>query len=152
MVFRVYVNPSDSDSDGVIDDLDSCPLVPAATANGCPALDMTPIPTQTQQASPPTLCRGQLATIVGTPGNDVLLGTAGPDVIASLGGRDTVSGLGGSDLICGGLGKDKLNGGAGKDTLLGEAGKDTLKGGGAKDVCKGGKGNDSATCEVEKSV
>jgi Ca2+-binding RTX toxin-like protein len=97
-------------------------------------------------------CKGKPATIVGTEGNDLRVASPGPDVVAGLGGNDTLSGLGSDDVICGGPGKDKLKGGAAKDTLLGEAGKDTLKGGGAKDVCKGGKGNDSAQCEVEKSI
>jgi hypothetical protein len=99
------------------------------------------------------LCKGQQATIQGTPGNNQLTGTPARDVIAALAGNDTVSGLAGKDLICGGAGKDKLLGGKGKDTLLGQAGKDKLKGGGGKDICKGGKGNDTASkCEVEKSI
>jgi hypothetical protein len=99
-----------------------------------------------------TTCKSQRVTIIGTAANEVIRGTAARDVIAALGGNDNVSGLAGNDLICGGSGKDKLNGGPGNDTLLGQAGKDKLKGGGAKDVCKGGKGNDSGTCEVEKSL
>jgi hypothetical protein len=98
------------------------------------------------------VCKGQQATISGTAGNESINGTSGRDVIAALGGKDKVSGLAGKDLICGGAGKDTLNGGPGKDTLLGQGGKDKLKGGGAKDICKGGKGNDSGSCEVEKSV
>jgi hypothetical protein len=97
-------------------------------------------------------CKGERATIAGTPQGEKFEGTPGRDVIAALGGNDKVFGLAGKDLICGGSGKDKLTGGAGKDTLLGQAGKDTLKGGGAKDICKGGKGNDSGSCEVEKSL
>ena len=103
-------------------------------------------------ASAAVTCKGQRATIIGTPGNDVRSGTPGRDVMVGQGGNDNLAGLAGPDLICGGPGKDKLKGGAGKDKLLGQAGKDTLKGGGAKDVCKGGKGNDSGKCEVEKSV
>ena len=100
----------------------------------------------------PVSCQGETATQLGTAGRDVIKGTRGSDVIAALGGRDTVSGLGGNDVICGGAGKDALVGGDGKDTLLGQGGKDSVKGGGAKDLCIGGKGNDSATCEVEKSL
>jgi Ca2+-binding RTX toxin-like protein len=109
-------------------------------------------PGTTPTGSSSVTCKGKLATIVGTNGNDVRVASPGPDVIAGLGGNDTLSGLAGNDLICGGPGKDKLKGGTGKDTLLGQAGKDTLKGGGAKDVCKGGKGSDSGNCEVEKSL
>jgi Ca2+-binding RTX toxin-like protein len=97
-------------------------------------------------------CKGQQATHVGTPGNDEITGTPARDVIAALGGRDEVSGLAGKDLICGGSGRDTLKGGKGKDKLFGQGGRDRLRGGGAKDVCKGGKGDDSAKCEVEKSI
>jgi hypothetical protein len=99
------------------------------------------------------LCKGQQATILGTPGNDQLTGTPARDVIAALAGKDNASGLAGNDLICGGKGKDTLKGGKGNDKLLGQGGKDKLRGGGANDVCKGGKGNDTASaCEVEKSI
>jgi hypothetical protein len=98
-------------------------------------------------------CKGQLPTITGTDGPDVIVGTPGADVITAMGGNDKVNGLGGKDLICGGAGKDTLRGGKGKDTVLGQAGKDKLKGGGGKDICKGGKGNDTASkCEVKKSI
>ena len=98
-------------------------------------------------------CKGLVATIVGTDGNDVRTGSLGQDVIAGLGGNDTLSGIGGNDVICGGSGKDILKGGKGKDSLLGQKGKDALKGGPGRDLCKGGKGNDTASkCEVEKSI
>lgn len=67
-------------------------------------------------------CYGQLATMVGTAGNDVLTGTAGPDVIAGLGGNDTIDGLGGADRICGNDGSDSLRGGPGADYLDGGSG------------------------------
>ena len=98
-------------------------------------------------------CKGELATIFGTNGSDVLKGTSAKDVIVGRGGNDKLSGLAGNDLICGGSGKDTLKGGKGKDSLLGQKGKDALKGGGGKDVCTGGKGTDTASkCEVEKSI
>jgi Ca2+-binding RTX toxin-like protein len=103
-------------------------------------------------STPAQRCNGQLATIAGTSGNDILVGTTHRDVVASLGGNDRVSGLAGNDLICGGAGKDKLRGGKGKDKLLGQKGRDTLRGGGGKDLCKGGKGKDSAACEKERSI
>jgi Ca2+-binding RTX toxin-like protein len=71
-----------------------------------------------------TTCDGQVATIVGTDGADVLTGTPGRDVIAALGGNDTLVGLGGDDRLCGGFGRDRLSGGPGADVLLG--GKDWL--------------------------
>lgn len=109
--------------------------------------------TTTSPAPGGATCKGKLATIVGTDGNDVRTGSPGPDVIAGLGGNDTLSGLAGDDVICGGPGKDTLKGGKGKDTLLGQAGKDTLNGGGGQDFCKGGKSRDTASkCEVKKSI
>ncbi|MGH2656838.1 MAG: hypothetical protein ACRDIZ_09130 [Actinomycetota bacterium] len=114
------------------------------------------------QPEPPTvMCKGQLATLVGTPGNDVLAGTSGKDVVAALGGNDRISTLGGNDVVCAGAGKDRVNGGGGKDRLLGQggndklrgaAGKDNLRGGGGKDRCNGGPGVDTGNCEKEVSI
>lgn len=120
-------------------------------------------------------CRGFTATIVGTPGADVLTGTGGPDVIVGLGGIDTIRSLGGGDLICAGSGRDfvvagtaadrvlggtggdrlfgrggpdVLRGGAGADELKGNRGADRLRGGGGFDRCDGGPGTDSVRgCE-----
>ncbi len=69
-------------------------------------------------------CAGKVATIVGTPGDDVLRGTHFPDVIV---------GGGGNDLLTGGLRKDRLCGGPGRDTLIGGFGRDTLRGGPGRD-------------------
>jgi Ca2+-binding RTX toxin-like protein len=112
---------------------------------------------------PPTLCNNQVATIVGTVGNDVLTGTAGNDVIHGLGGNDTIFGLGGNDIICGGQGNDTLNGGRGNDKLFGERGNDklfgergndTLNGGLGVDSCSGGLGTDihAGGCETRQSI
>jgi Ca2+-binding RTX toxin-like protein len=106
-------------------------------------------------------CKGQLATLVGTSGNDVLTGTSGKDVVVALGGNDRISTLGGNDVVCAGAGKDRANGGGGKDRLLGQggndklrgaAGKDNLRGGGGKDRCNGGPGVDTGNCEKEVSI
>ena len=75
------------------------------------------------------LCRGKAATVVGTPGRDVLEGTPGFDVIAGLGGDDTIRGNGGGDYLCGGDGIDHLFGDAGDDSLVGGLGDDALDGG-----------------------
>ena len=88
------------------------------------------------------ICKGKVATIVGTNRKDKLTGTPAADVIAARGGNDKVSGLAGNDLICGGSGKDTLKGGKGNDKLYGQKGKDTLKGGPGKDNLKGGAGKD----------
>jgi Ca2+-binding RTX toxin-like protein len=87
-------------------------------------------------------CLGKVATIVGTPGPDVLLGTNGRDVIAGLGGNDIIAGRGGNDLICGGRGKDRIVGNGGRDVLLGNAGPDRVVGGAGPDVLAGGVGDD----------
>lgn len=98
-------------------------------------------------------CMGRRATIVGTPGDDVLRGTPGRDVIAARGGDDLVRGRGGNDLICGGPGSDELRGNAGDDRLrgnigddrlLGQRGADDLRGGRGSDHLRGGRGGDEA--------
>jgi Ca2+-binding RTX toxin-like protein len=111
---------------------------------------------------PPTrFCKGRPATIVGTPGNDVLTGTSGRDVVAALGGNDVVTSLGGNDLICAGAGRDKVNAGGGKDRILGQGGndrlrgaggKDNLRGGAGRDKCNGGPGRDKGNCEKEVNI
>ena len=97
-------------------------------------------------------CRGHVATIVGTPGRDVINGTSGPDVIVGLGGNDVIRGRGGADIICGNGGNDTitgnggsdtLDGGKGKDRILGKSGNDVIFGGSGKDVIRGAKGNDT---------
>ena len=120
------------------------------------ALDVTPAPPPgpaAPAAAPADVCMGQKATIIGTPGNDVLTGTPGADVMVGLGGNDTLKGLGGNDVLCGRTGKDKLKGGAGNDTLQGNKGSDRLIGNGGKDSCRGGRGKDSAaSCESVKGL
>lgn len=104
----------------------------------------------TRVLSAPT-CRGLTATIVGTPGNDVLVGTSGPNVIAALGGDDRIVSGAGRDLICANAGNDyvgagtaadRVFGGTGRDRLLGRGGPDLLKGSAGNDVLKGGHGSD----------
>ena len=103
-----------------------------------------PLPTTTAPpAKPKAYCAGNLATIVGTSGNNFLRGTGGRDVIAGLGGNDRIDGRGGNDLICGGPGNDRINAGAGNDYVLGEDGNDTINGGTGTDNIFGGAGNDN---------
>jgi Ca2+-binding RTX toxin-like protein len=92
-----------------------------------------PVGVPTAEASD-KMCGGMLATIVGTPGDDVLRGTTDADVIAALKGDDRVEALAGNDVVCGGEGTDTLVGGEGADILL-----DGLGGG----VFRGGPGNDN---------
>lgn len=82
-------------------------------------------------------CEGRPATILGTPGDDVLNGTDGDDVMVGLGGDDTISGFLGNDVICGDEGTDRLAGYAGDDRIFG--GFDSDAGG---DVIWPGAGND----------
>jgi len=58
---------------------------------------------------PPTMCKGHLATVVGTGGADELYGTGSRDVIMARGGKDTITPNGGNDIICGGGGKDTIS-------------------------------------------
>jgi hypothetical protein len=107
-------------------------------------------------------CKGQIATLVGTPGKDKLVGTPSDDVIAALGGKDKVKGKGGKDTICLGGGNDTGNGNGGKDRVFGQGGKDKVKGGPGRDllnggpkrdICNGGPGIDKAkACEVLKNI
>ena len=74
----------------------------------------------------PVMCDGLVATIVGTPGNDVLEGTNGPDVFAALQGDDILWGFGGDDVMCGGVGDDLIVGGPGFDVIFGAQGDDEI--------------------------
>jgi hypothetical protein len=100
-------------------------------------------------------CRGELATMVGTAGDDrrddALAGTRGDDVIVAGKGRDKVRSLDGEDLVCGNRGRDRvrggkdgdrLKGGRGRDRLSGNRGRDRLRGGRGRDRCRGGPGRD----------
>ena len=80
-------------------------------------------------------CAGRIATVVGTPGRDVLRGAVAPDVIATEGGRDRISGGQGNDRICAGAGSDVISGGRGRDTLVGGRGADRIRGGAGRDGC-----------------
>jgi secreted trypsin-like serine protease len=108
-------------------------------------------------ATPPPLCRGQMATIIGTDAADILIGTSGNDVIWGGPGNDLIRGLEGNDLICagkgddivyGGTGNDVIYGQGGNDTLYGNAGNDTLIGGWGTDSAKGGPGHDTCVAET----
>lgn len=102
-------------------------------------------------------CFGLRATVVGTPGDDVLRGTAGNDVIMGLAGRDHIFGGKGNDVICagkggsvegeveivvGGPGNDLISGGPGDDLLYGQGGADEVYGGRGRDQLEGKVGDD----------
>jgi Ca2+-binding RTX toxin-like protein len=92
----------------------------------------------TATAANPVTCFGQVATIVGTSGDDFLTGTAGADVIVGLGGFDSIDGLAGPDRICGGSDVDSMLGGLGRDRIHGGVGNDLFDGGPGEDLLIGG--------------
>lgn len=90
--------------------------------------------TRTASGADHFYCQGVVATLVGTPGNDVIHGTDGDDVVAALGGDDVVITSGDIDeidpdagppvdLVCGDTGNDRLVGNDG-DSLVGADGAD----------------------------
>lgn len=108
--------------------------------------------TATVSAQPALTCNGLAATIVGTPGDDVIDGTPGPDVIVGLEGNDIIRGGLGDDVICGGPGEDNIAGQGGNDILFGDQDDDHLDGGeggccnpvtnSGDDILYGGQGDD----------
>jgi predicted extracellular nuclease len=87
-------------------------------------------------------CQGLPATIIGTPGDDVLIGTNQADVIVAFGGNDTILAGNGDDVICAGYGDDTIDGGNGIDSIDAGYGNDTINGGNGNDVIDGGFGDD----------
>lgn len=92
------------------------------------------------------VCGGQLATIIGTDGPDVLIGGEDSDVIVGGKGNDQLRGKQGADFLCGEGGRDHINGEFGADWIDGGPGSDhTLRGGWGRDVILGRAGDDSAS-------
>jgi Tol biopolymer transport system component len=95
-------------------------------------------------------CEGQVATQIGTPGDDRIDGSPWPDTIVALGGDDRIQTMDGPDVICGGAGDDFADAGTftryeGQEQLeivRGEAGNDRLHGGDGPSLLRGGVGND----------
>jgi hypothetical protein len=105
-------------------------------------------------------CRGAIATLVGTAGDDRLIGTPHDDVIVARAGNDVVRARGGDDRVCdndgtdhvilgpgddqagGGDGSDHIEGGSGDDWLAGRNGNDRINGGPGADRVIGERGND----------
>jgi Ca2+-binding RTX toxin-like protein len=93
-------------------------------------------------ASARPVCAGKAATVVGTPGADVIKTRAGSQVIVGLGGRDRIRAGAGKDTVCGGAGPDQIDGGRARDLLLGGSGGDVLRGGMGTDRLDGDAGVD----------
>ncbi len=97
--------------------------------------------TQVLEAPAPT-CGGQVATRVGSSGDEVLTGTVGRDVILARAGNDRIFTFGGRDLVCAGRGSDVVKSGARADRVLAGPGADRLFGAGGGDELRGGRGPD----------
>ena len=110
-------------------------------------------------ASPTYTCFGKPATIVGTPGDDVLVGRENTaDVIVGLGGDDVIRGSADvtsstapGDRLCGGHGDDYIRGAVGADRIQGGRGNDDVDGSFGVDLLvQGGRGNDRVSdCDSE---
>jgi len=117
--------------------------VSSDVADPQPANNSATATTTVIAASAAPNCANKPATLIGTPGNDVLAGTKKGDVILALGGDDLIYGNDRNDLICAGPGNDKVFGGPGNDTILGGGGADRLLGGSGDDVLRGQRGADA---------
>ena len=124
------------------------------------ALGSTAGPNAGPSAAGDFRCRGAIATIVGTAGDDRIIGTSHDDVIVARSGNDFVRARGGDDKVCdndgrdhvllgpgddeagGGDGSDRLEGGGGADWLAGRNGNDQIHGGSGADRIVGERGND----------
>jgi serralysin len=65
-----------------------------------------------------------MASIKGTPSNDLLVGTNIDDTLLAGAGSDSLFGLAGDDRLSGGMDNDRLEGGKGADFLDGGGGTD----------------------------
>ncbi len=100
-------------------------------------------PTPPPPPTNPVTCRGLVATIVGTDGDDRLTGTPGRDIVYAGAGVDRIETFGGDDVICAGPGADIVDAGEGQDFVLGGAGADQIEGGPGTDLLRGGIGADT---------
>ena len=124
---------------------------PNTANNSASATTRVIAPPPKRKAPKGPTCRGKRATLVGTPGADLLKGSAGRDVIVAGAGSDRILTFGGRDLICAGRGNDRVKSGRrgdrifagpGADRLFGGAGSDVLRGARGRDIIRGGRGAD----------
>ncbi len=114
----------------------------SADCSGTIAAGETKTCTVTNNDTAP-MCNGLVATIVGTPGNNVLIGSKKNDVIVGNGGNDVVVGGGGNDSICLGDGNDIVLTSSGNDTIDAGGGRNIINAGGGNNNVSTGNGNDA---------
>lgn len=159
------VPPTDSDGDGLDDDLDNCPSAQNAdqanfdgapdSGDACDGDDDNDGVADSVDANPLDPTRSWSPA---TASADSMTGSAGADLICGLGGNDIINGLGGDDTIFGDAcndvarahsaqagsdGNDKLIGGDGNDRLYGAGRNDNVRGNAGNDKLVGGGGNDT---------
>lgn len=141
------ITPTDTDMDGIPDDVDNCPTVPnpdqldtdgdgigdACEAGGGGAGGAG----TTQQGVAPCTT----PTLVGGAGDSLLIGTPGNDVILDLLGNNTVRGNGGNDIVCTGPGNDNVETLHGNDIVVDQGGTNRITTGGGNDDVRTGRGN-----------
>jgi hypothetical protein len=87
----------------------------------------TPTSGQRCAGKPATRIPAANGSVIGTPGDDVIVGDKRRNRIRAKGGDDVICGLSGADRLKGGPGRDVLKGGPGNDACRGGPGKDRLR-------------------------
>ena len=82
-------------------------------------------------------------TLIGTPGDDIIVGGDKADVLRGQDGDDTLLGGRAGDLMTGGAGSDLLRGEEGADRMIGGPGADHLRGNQDADQLYGGPDDDA---------
>src|SRR5262249_24417405 len=115
-------------------DIGAVELVPGVAIPTEVCGDRTPTPGCTVHGQDKQLCLSATdkATIIGTPG---------ADIIVASGKNNTLKGGEGDDCIVGGPGKDRIEGQDGNDVLFGEGGNDQVRGGKGNDLIVTGDGD-----------
>ena len=81
-------------------------------------------------------------TLIGTPGDDIIVGGDEADRLEGQDGDDALLGGRGGDVLAGGAGADRLRGEEGADRLLGGPGADEIAGNEDADLLFGGPDDD----------
>ncbi|MGL4543245.1 MAG: calcium-binding protein, partial [Polymorphobacter sp.] len=88
------------------------------------------------------ITEGDVASINGGAGADIIMASKVGDIVNGGWGDDTLRGISGDDFLNGEIGNDTIDGGAGADTLSGGADNDLLIGGAGADTLFGDDGDD----------